>query len=92
MIRVYAFHMTNSLVGWIVIGLLAGWIAGKISRGRGFGCIANVILGLIGALLGGWIFTRLGVWGGGFLFSLAAATVGAVVLVAIARLFSSGRD
>ena len=92
MIRVYAFHMTNSLVGWIVIGLLAGWIAGKISRGRGFGCIANVILGLIGALLGGWIFTRLGFWGGGFLFSLAAATVGAVVLVAIARLFSSGRD
>ena len=92
MIRVYAFHMTNSLVGWIVIGLLAGWIAGKISRGRGFGCIANVILGLIGALLGGWIFTRLGIWGGGFLFSLAAATVGAVVLVAIARLFSSGHD
>src|SRR2546427_9354752 len=92
MIRGYAFHMSHSLVGWIVIGLLAGWIAGKISRGRGFGCIANVILGLIGALLGGWIFTRLGVWGGGFLFSLAAATVGAVVLVAIARLFSSGRD
>ncbi|HEX9456769.1 MAG TPA: GlsB/YeaQ/YmgE family stress response membrane protein [Candidatus Acidoferrum sp.] len=92
MIRVYAFHMTNSLVGWILIGLLAGWIAGKISRGRGFGCIANVILGLIGALLGGWIFTRLGFWGGGFLFSLAAATVGAVVLVAIARLFSSGHD
>ena len=92
MIRVYAFHMTNSLVGWIVIGLLAGWIAGKISRGRGFGCIANVILGLIGALLGGWIFTRLGFWGGGFLFSLAAATVGAVLLVAIARLFSSGHD
>jgi uncharacterized membrane protein YeaQ/YmgE (transglycosylase-associated protein family) len=92
MIRVYAFHMTHSLVGWIVIGLLAGWVAGKISRGRGFGCIANVILGLIGALLGGWIFTRLGVWGGGFLFSLAAATVGAVVLVAIARLFSSSHD
>jgi len=92
MIRVYAFHMTQSIVGWIVIGLLAGWIAGKISRGRGFGCIANVVLGLIGALLGGWIFTRLGVWGGGFLFSLAAATVGAVVLVVIARLFSSGHD
>jgi len=84
--------MTHSVIGWLLIGLLAGWIAGKISRGRGFGCIANVILGLIGALLGGWIFTRLGVWGGGFLFSLAAATVGAVVLVAIARLFSSGHD
>src|SRR5260370_12305413 len=91
MIRGYEFHMSHSLVGWIVIGLLAGWIAGKISRGRGFGCIANVILGLIGALLGGWIFTRLGVWGGGVLFSLAPAPVGAAVLVACARLFSSGR-
>lgn len=92
MIRVYGLTMTHSVIGWLLIGLLAGWIAGKISRGRGFGCIANVILGLIGAFLGGWIFTRLGFWGGGFLFSLAAATVGAVVLVAIARLFSSGRD
>lgn len=92
MIRAYGFTMTNSLIGWIVIGLLAGWIAGKISRGRGFGCLANVILGLIGALLGGWIFTKLGIGGGGFLFSLAAATVGAVALVTIARLFSSGHD
>src|SRR2546426_11662975 len=92
MVRVYGLTMTHSVIGWLLIGLLAGWIAGKISRGRGFGCIANVILGLIGALLGGWIFTRLGVWGGGVLFSLAAATVGAGVLVALSRLFSSGRD
>jgi len=85
--------MTHSLIGWLIIGLLAGWIAGQISRGRGFGCLANVILGLIGAVLGGWIFTKLGIWGGGFWYSLAAATVGAVVLVAIARLFSGpGRE
>jgi len=81
--------MTHTLIGWLIIGLLAGWIAGQVSRGRGFGCLANVILGLIGAVLGGWIFTKLGIWGGGFFYSLAAATVGAVVLVAIARLFSS---
>ncbi len=92
MIHAFGFTISHSLISWILIGLLAGWIAGKISRGRGFGCLANVILGLIGALLGGWIFTKLGIWGGGFLFSLAAATVGAVVLVAIARLFSSGHD
>jgi uncharacterized membrane protein YeaQ/YmgE (transglycosylase-associated protein family) len=79
-----------SISGWIIIGLIAGWLAGKISRGRGFGCLADIILGLIGALLGGWIFTKLGIFGGGFLFSLAAATVGAVALVSVARLFGSG--
>jgi uncharacterized membrane protein YeaQ/YmgE (transglycosylase-associated protein family) len=81
-----------SISGWIIIGLIAGWLAGKISRGRGFGCLADVILGLIGALLGGWIFTKMGIMGGGFIYSLAAATVGAVVLVSVARLFGSGGD
>jgi uncharacterized membrane protein YeaQ/YmgE (transglycosylase-associated protein family) len=80
----------RGLIGWIVIGLLAGWLAGTISRGRGFGCIVNVILGLIGAVLGGWIFTKLGIVAFGFIGSLAAATVGAVLLVAIARLFAGG--
>lgn len=80
--------MRSSLLGWILIGLLAGWIAGQMSRGTGFGCLGNVVIGLVGSVLGGWIFSRLGIWGGGFVFSLAAATVGAVVLVAIARLFA----
>jgi uncharacterized membrane protein YeaQ/YmgE (transglycosylase-associated protein family) len=84
--------MTHSLLGWIIIGLLAGWLAGTLSRGRGFGCVTNVILGLIGAVLGGWIFTKLGLMGGGFWYSLAASTVGAVVLVAVARLFAGGHD
>ena len=84
--------MVHSLIGWIVIGLIAGWLTGVITRGRGFGCLANVILGLIGAVLGGWLFSRLGLWGGGFIYSLAAATVGAVVLVAVARLFAGGKD
>jgi uncharacterized membrane protein YeaQ/YmgE (transglycosylase-associated protein family) len=82
---------SRGLIGWIIIGLLAGWIAGTITRGRGFGCILNVFLGLIGAVIGGWIFTRLGIAAWGFWGSLAAATVGAVVLVAIARLFSGGQ-
>ena len=83
--------LTHSLIGWILIGLVAGWLAGKVTRGVGFGCLADVILGLIGALLGGWLFLQLGIWGGGFLFSLAAATVGAVLLVAIARLLAGRR-
>jgi len=80
------------VIGWLFVGLIAGWLAGKVSRGRGFGCIANVILGLIGAVLGGWIFTKLGIFGGGVLYSIAAATLGAVVLVAIGRLFAGGGD
>ncbi len=49
---------TRSLIGWLILGLLAGWLAGKISRGRGFGCITDIVLGLIGGVLGGWIFTK----------------------------------
>ena len=81
---------SRGLIAWIIIGLLAGWIAGVITRGHGFGCIVNIILGLIGAVIGGWIFTRLGIAAFGFWASLAAATVGAVVLVAIGRLFAGG--
>jgi uncharacterized membrane protein YeaQ/YmgE (transglycosylase-associated protein family) len=88
--RTVEVEMRYSLLGWLIIGLIAGWLAGKIARGRGFGCITDIILGLIGGVLGGWIFTRLGIVGYGFVFSLAAATLGAVILVAIAHLFSSG--
>lgn len=79
---------SHPLLFWLLIGLIAGWIAGKVSRGRGFGCLTDILLGLVGAFLGGWIFMRVGILGGGFLYSLAAATFGAVILVAIARLFA----
>ena len=79
-------------VYWILLGLVAGWLSGEITRGRGFGCIGNVLLGLIGAVIGGWLFTRLGLITYGFIGSLAAATVGAVLLISVARLFSGSRD
>jgi uncharacterized membrane protein YeaQ/YmgE (transglycosylase-associated protein family) len=83
----------RSFLGWIILGLIAGWLAGKLVRGRGFGCIGDVLLGLIGSVVGGWIFTKLDiVHGNAFLPSLAAATVGAVVLVAIAHLFFGGKQ
>ena len=82
----------RGFLAWIFIGLLAGWIAGHLTRGRGFGCIVDIILGLIGAVVGGWIFTKLGIMAWGFWGSLAAATLGAVVLVAIARVFAGGRS
>ena len=76
----------RSLLGWILIGLIAGWLAGKISRGEGYGCLTDIVLGLVGSLLGGWIFVKLGILGGGFIYSLAAATLGAVILVSIVHL------
>ncbi len=86
--QVFIFEYRRSLIGWLLMGLVAGWLAGKIARGRGFGCITDIVLGLIGSYLGGWVFVKLGIFGGGFLYSLAAATLGAVILVSIAHLFS----
>ncbi|MGA2511620.1 MAG: GlsB/YeaQ/YmgE family stress response membrane protein [Candidatus Acidiferrales bacterium] len=91
--HVYFVQFTSHrFLAWIVIGLLAGWIAGHLTRGRGFGCIVDIILGLIGAVIGGWVFGKLGIVLWGFWGSLAAATVGAVLLVAVARLFAGSRS
>jgi uncharacterized membrane protein YeaQ/YmgE (transglycosylase-associated protein family) len=78
-------------LGAIIIGLIAGWIAGKLMRGRGYGIIADIILGLIGAIIGNWIFTRLGIQTAGHLGFLAMATVGAVILVGAAHLLGGAR-
>jgi uncharacterized membrane protein YeaQ/YmgE (transglycosylase-associated protein family) len=91
MVHFFGVSVRTSLLGWILIGLVAGWIAGEISRGSGFGCLVNIAIGLVGSILGGWIFSKLGIFGGGFVYSLAAATVGAVVLVVIAGLFTGGK-
>jgi uncharacterized membrane protein YeaQ/YmgE (transglycosylase-associated protein family) len=91
MIHFFGIAVRTSLLGWIIIGLVAGWIAGEVSRGSGFGCLGNVAIGLVGSILGGWIFSKLGIFGGGFVYSLAAATVGAVALVLVARLFTGGK-
>lgn len=87
----FEIFVSHGLFAWILIGLIAGWLTGKVTRGRGFGCIANVLLGLVGAVIGGWIFSHLGIEAWGFIGSLAAAVVGAVVLVSIARMFA-GHD
>jgi len=91
--RVVVVEWQRGLIGWLLIGLIAGWLAGKLARGQGFGCIGDIVLGLIGSVIGGWIFTKLGiVHANTFLYSLAAATVGAVVLVSIAHLFFGGKN
>jgi uncharacterized membrane protein YeaQ/YmgE (transglycosylase-associated protein family) len=77
--------MDPSFVGWIAIGIVAGWLTGKLTRGAGYGILMDLILGLIGAVIGGWLFNWLGIISYGFMGSLAAATVGAVILVAMTR-------
>ncbi len=70
----------------ILIGALAGWISGKLMRGEGFGMLGNIIVGIIGAVLGGWIFTQLGVMEANFIYELGAAIVGAVLFLLIVGL------
>jgi uncharacterized membrane protein YeaQ/YmgE (transglycosylase-associated protein family) len=74
------------LLGAIIIGLIAGWLAGTLMRGRGYGLVADTILGLIGAVIGRWIFLQLGIPAYGLIPLLAMATVGAVILVGAAHL------
>lgn len=72
---------TNSIFMVLVIGALAGWFAGKIMKGRGFGVAINIVVGILGAVIGGFLFSLLGVTAGGFIGSLITATVGAVALL-----------
>jgi uncharacterized membrane protein YeaQ/YmgE (transglycosylase-associated protein family) len=71
---------------WIIVGLIAGWLAGQVMRGGGYGVIVDIILGMLGGIVGGWFFGMLGIWpGGGLVGSIIVAFVGAVILVAITR-------
>jgi uncharacterized membrane protein YeaQ/YmgE (transglycosylase-associated protein family) len=75
---------------FILIGLAAGWLAGQLMRGGGFGLVGDIVVGVIGALLGGFLFTTFGLsTGGGLLGSLIVATIGAVVLLFGLRLIKS---
>jgi uncharacterized membrane protein YeaQ/YmgE (transglycosylase-associated protein family) len=78
-------------VWFVLIGIAAGWLAGKITKGGGFGLLGDLIVGVIGAILGGWLFGLLGISaGGGLIGSLLTATVGGVVLVLLLRLLKRG--
>jgi len=76
----------ESLLLFLLIGLVAGWLAGRIMKGGGFGLIGDLVVGVIGALLGGWLFGLLGIELGGLLGSLVTALVGAIVLLYLLRL------
>ncbi len=70
---------------FLIIGILAGWLSGKIIRGRGFGLAGDLVVGILGALIGGLLFRLLGIISFGFIGSLVSATVGAMVLLWLVR-------
>jgi uncharacterized membrane protein YeaQ/YmgE (transglycosylase-associated protein family) len=71
----------------IVVGLIAGWLAGQVMKGGGYGVLMDIVLGLLGGIIGGWLFGALGIWpAGGMVGSIVVAFVGAVILVALSRM------
>ena len=74
----------ESLLVILVVGVIAGWLAGQIVRGIGFGLIGNIVVGIVGAFIAGWLLPRIGiVIGGGMIGSIINATIGAVVLLVV---------
>ena len=75
------------IIVWLVIGAIAGWLAGQIVAGGGFGLIGDIIVGIIGAVVGGWLLPRVGIYiGGGFIAEIINAVIGAVVVLLVVRL------
>ena len=78
--------MVEGIILWLIIGAVAGWLAGKIVEGAGFGLIVDIIVGVVGAFIGGWLAGALGIdIGGGLIGSLIVAVIGAVVLLLVLR-------
>ncbi|MGB5443884.1 MAG: GlsB/YeaQ/YmgE family stress response membrane protein [Psychromonas sp.] len=78
-----------SLIAFLIIGALAGWFAGQLIKGSGFGLLGNMVIGIIGSFIGGFAFRLLGLYSGSFIGSLVTATVGAVILLYVVRLAKS---
>jgi uncharacterized membrane protein YeaQ/YmgE (transglycosylase-associated protein family) len=74
------------LLWFLTIGIAAGWLAGQLMKGGGYGLIGDLVIGVIGAFLGGWLFRTLGIVAGGLIGSLVTATIGAVLLLFLIRL------
>jgi uncharacterized membrane protein YeaQ/YmgE (transglycosylase-associated protein family) len=81
----------EAVVIWLVIGAIAGWLAGQIVKGYGFGLVGNIVVGIVGAVLAGWLLPRLGfVFIGGIAAAIINAVIGAVILLLIIGLFKRG--
>jgi uncharacterized membrane protein YeaQ/YmgE (transglycosylase-associated protein family) len=79
--------MEHGIIAWLVIGAIAGWLAGKVVEGGGFGLIVDIVVGIIGAVIGGWLAGVAGIGvGGGIISSIIVALIGAVILLVVLRL------
>jgi uncharacterized membrane protein YeaQ/YmgE (transglycosylase-associated protein family) len=81
----------EGLLVTLFVGLVAGWLAGKVVRGTGFGLIGDIIVGILGAFIAGWLFPRLGFHlGAGLVAEIISAAIGAILLLLIVRLIRTG--
>jgi uncharacterized membrane protein YeaQ/YmgE (transglycosylase-associated protein family) len=76
----------TSIVVFLIIGAIAGWLAGVVMKGGGFGLLGDIVVGIVGAFIGGWLFGVLGIFAGGFIGAVITAFVGACVLLFVIRL------
>ena len=83
--------MEHGIIAWLIIGAIAGWLAGVLVKGGGFGLIVDIIVGIVGAFIGGWLAGVLHIsLGGGWIGSIITAVIGAVILLFIIRLVRRG--
>lgn len=76
----------GGILWWIIVGLIAGWLAGRVMKGGGYGVLADIVLGILGGILGGWIFGKMGMGATSTIGSIIVAFIGAVILVGLTRL------
>jgi uncharacterized membrane protein YeaQ/YmgE (transglycosylase-associated protein family) len=79
---------SHDIFAWLIIGAIAGWLAGQLVKGGGFGLLVDIIVGIVGAFIGGWLSGALGVSiGSGLIASIITATIGAAILLYVVRMF-----
>lgn len=76
----------ETILVWLLIGAIAGWLAGVVVKGYGFGLVGNIVVGILGAAIGGWLFGALGITATGIIGAVIGATVGAIFLLLVVRL------
>jgi uncharacterized membrane protein YeaQ/YmgE (transglycosylase-associated protein family) len=81
------------IIWWIIVGLIAGFITGKLMKGSGFGALMDIVVGIVGAVIGGYIMQSLGYAGqGGLIYTICVAVLGAVILTLLIRLVTGKRN
>ncbi len=79
------------IIGWIILGAIAGWLAGMFMQGGGYGLVGDVVVGIVGAIIGGFLLSLFGIGANGLIGTLITAVIGACILIAIVRMVSGSR-